>query len=613
MPATAANVQAEKRASSAASPRSAHPLSSPTAGDANKARTRSAADAQAQAKNPTKYSDARKFLISVHLISENDACSTLTMANILRSLAMTYKMPENVSKTLGHVAEVLHHIEQKRSLDLNAKSLTDLIKEIQSNISAEMESKFTALESKLTHPSPAQKQLETTAKELGIAAVSIKASTDDIGKSIAQVTDTSSQLANTATNYKDALLRSSEQHTKTLTRGQGAPTQVDPKITRDIERKSRQILIDTTDPRISEASQAEIKEKVSTAISEIIDPPPPVDTTILDVNKLQKGGFTVTFKEKEVVNWLQDAGTELKFTACIAPDASITKRVYSILAPRIPTTFNPTNDEHLREMEECNNLPFGSIAKARWIKPVYRRAPGQRAAHAILAIKDVNLANTCIRDGMYICGVRTRPSRLKHEPMQCMKCRRWGHFAHDCTAPSNICGTCGEEHRTDQCTNKDKTFCVSCKTDAHPSWDRDCPEFRRRCGQYDDNYPKNSLPYFPTEEEWTLIPRPSRLQQEERFPARYEVSAYQHPTPTTRAPSNKHNGKQRRQQGNKVPGNQYTMDRFLGPGPRSTQGTDSGATTNNYPADAAAPAFQNPLPTHPLTGPGQEPDPHGWE
>ena len=112
------------------------------------------------------------------------------------------------------------------------------------------------------------------------------------------------------------------------------------------------------------------------------------------------------FKEKEVVNWLQDAGVELEFTTRISPDASISKRIYSILAPRIQLTFDLSDEKQLREIEECNSLPVSSIGKARWIKPAYGRAPGQKAAHAILAIRDASVANVCIRDGMYICGLQ---------------------------------------------------------------------------------------------------------------------------------------------------------------------------------------------------------------
>ena len=212
-------------------------------------------------------------------------------------------------------------------------------------------------------------------------------------------------------------------------------------------------------------SQTGIKERVSSMIASIANPPPPKDVTITDVIKLRRGGFTVIFKDKEVIKWLQDDGVEI--TIGIAPDTSITKRVYSILVPCVPLTFNPLDDQHLREVKESNNLPAGTIDKARWIKPAYRRALGQMAAHAIFTLKDVDITNTCIRDSLYICGVRIRPSRLKHKPMQCMKCRRWGHFANACTATVNTCGMCGGDHQTNECNSRDTVHCVSCKSDEH--------------------------------------------------------------------------------------------------------------------------------------------------
>ena len=404
-----------------------------------------------------------------------------------------------------------------------------------------------------------------------------------MGKSLAQVTNTNSQLENTATSYKEALLKNNEQQTQT--HGHESSPQTDPRILRDVERKSRQILIDTQDPKVNEASNNEIKIKVGDAIKAITEPPPPKDVEILDVNKLRKGGFTVVFKNKDVIKWLQDTKAEFDFVTGIAPDATITQRVFPILAPRIPLTFNPSNGEHLREIEECNNLPTGTIEKARWIKPAYRRAPGQMAAHAIISIKDSTVANACIRDGISICGLRVRPSCLKHEPMQCMKCRRWGHFAGSCIAPKDICGTCGAEHRTNECNSREKTFCVSCKSNDHASWNRDCPEFRRRCDQYDENYPENNLSYFPTEEEWTLIQRPNKIQRAEKFPTRYAVAALQQQGQPKQTLANKTQGKQRKQ-GAKVPENQSTMDQFMAPG--SQQDAEPGEYTESNNADAAA-------------------------
>ncbi|KAF8274199.1 hypothetical protein EI94DRAFT_1530040, partial [Lactarius quietus] len=75
-----------------------------------------------------------------------------------------------------------------------------------------------------------------------------------------------------------------------------------------------------------------------------------------------------------------------------------------------------------------------------------------------------------------------------------------GHFAKGCPASQDTCGTCGGGHRTSNCDNKEKVYCVSCKSNNHASWDRECPEFLRHCAQFDENYPENNLPYFPTGE-----------------------------------------------------------------------------------------------------------------
>jgi hypothetical protein len=146
-----------------------------------------------------------------------------------------------------------------------------------------------------------------------------------MGKSIAQVTDTSSLLTNTATNYKDTLLKSSMQQPQSRPQHPTEKTSnPDPKVLRDIDRKARQILINTRDKKLLNASLAEIKEKVCAAINSITNPPPPKDTTVIEISKLCKGGFTVLFKEKDTVDWLQEAGVKLHFTLTLAEDATIT-------------------------------------------------------------------------------------------------------------------------------------------------------------------------------------------------------------------------------------------------------------------------------------------------
>jgi hypothetical protein len=108
-----------------------------------------------------------------------------------------------------------------------------------------------------------------------------------------------------------------------------------------------------------------------------------------------------------------------------------------------------------------------------------------------------------------------------------MKCRGWGHMAAGCLATKDTCGICGEEHRTSACNNNGKVYCVSCKTDQHASRDRACPEFIRRCTQFDERHPDNAMQYYPTDQDWTyaLAPSASRVPLGERFPQKFAVNS----------------------------------------------------------------------------------------
>jgi hypothetical protein len=586
--------QNERRTSSTAPARPGQPQA---AADNQKMKTRSVIDPAAPAKQTTKYKEARKYLRVHGLLAENAACTPQSMAGVLLLMTESYKLPDNIIKALEHTAETIQHMERHCQGCDRSKDTPELIKDLRTGLSAELDKKLEALEHKIALST--QDQLKSVTKEIEQAAVSIGTSADDIRNSIVKVSDTSTQLATTATTYRDTLLNAPAH-------SQERSTHSDPRIHRDVDRKARQILIDTMDEKILGASLTEIKNKVSAAFQAITDPPPPKDTTIVEISKLRRGGITILFKDIEVIKWLQDPATEVNFTAEIAPDAMITKRSYAILVPRIPLSFDPASSDHLREIEESNDIPPGAIVKARWIKPEYRRTPEQRAAHAIFSIRDPNIANICIRDGIYVCGLRIRPSRLKHEPMQCMKCRRWGHFAHSCTATSDACGTCSGDHRTNECQAKEKTHCVSCKSNTHASWDRNCPEFLRRCAQYDENYPENNLPYFPTSEDWTLTTRPSRLALPEKFPAQYAVGEIPQTKGPNTAPATKNNGKQRKRTTAKTPANQATIDKFLNPSQRPNR---EGAPTarRDRPTENEEDAYPNRATC------GTSPQPGGWD
>ncbi|KAF6761384.1 hypothetical protein DFP72DRAFT_781362, partial [Ephemerocybe angulata] len=95
-----------------------------------------------------------------------------------------------------------------------------------------------------------------------------------------------------------------------------------------------------------------------------------------------------------------------------------------------------------------------------------------------------------------ICGAILRARKDKKEPIRCRKCQLYGHIARDCKNKDDICGTCGTSgHWTAQCSTPQTRRCISCRGSNHASWDRQCPEFIRRCYEYDQRNPENTLPY----------------------------------------------------------------------------------------------------------------------
>lgn len=74
---------------------------------------------------------------------------------------------------------------------------------------------------------------------------------------------------------------------------------------------------------------------------------------------------------------------------------------------------------------------------------------------------------------------------------RCYKCQEYGHIANYCKKSQHICGKCGDEHKTDECTSETRK-CVNCvyakdvlKADPnidinHYAWSFKCPVFERK-------------------------------------------------------------------------------------------------------------------------------------
>ena len=421
------------------------------------------------------------------------------------------------SMTLQLITEALKHVIAKEKLEKTTKALLEgilkFIRETEESKKKKAGSLAAQTEVSTLHKAIKQDLLwmyETLAKQidgvLNTASVTLensekiladskdlKEATKEVSSKVGKVNDAVDKIATTTQSYRNVLAQ------RPLTANNSS---LDPKVLGDMERKARQILIDIFDDNANNVLSKSITEvivRANKALDKIDDAEKPDKVKVESALQSCKGALILTLNSKEAVTWLKQPEHKMAFTEGFSKGSHIRERSFNLIIPRVPIVFKPENRTHHREIEEVNGLKDHSIRKVRWIKPVARRHMGQMHAYAVLTVSSAKYANTLIRDGLIVCGTRVRPEKQKMEPIQCMKCRKWGHFAGECTASDNTCGTCGGEHCTNTCQNRSKLWCVSCQATNHASWDRNCPEFQRRCYLVDKQNPENSMPYFPME------------------------------------------------------------------------------------------------------------------
>ena len=69
--------------------------------------------------------------------------------------------------------------------------------------------------------------------------------------------------------------------------------------------------------------------------------------------------------------------------------------------------------------------------------------------------------------------------------------------------PISRCGNCSKNHRTSDCTTPEERICVSCVSEGHASWSRECPTFIKKLNKLNDRNPENTLQYIPMADPWT--------------------------------------------------------------------------------------------------------------
>jgi hypothetical protein len=393
------------------------------------------------------------------------------IAIALAQIIIKEKLEGTIKESLDEIISYIQSEEMREQQKSCEAKITAEESDLRKGINSDVTKLFNALSEQLIGIQNTSSEVLKSAGKLLENTESVTASTKDLTIKMGKITDTADKIATDTTSYRDAVLSRPVQPNRSV---------ADPKVLGDMERKAKQILIEIYDTEGNNTlgkSLSELLAKANEVIGEIEDADKPKEAKVEAIFKTRRGALVLILNSKDTAFWIKQPGIEETFTKAFSEGSHISERKYNLIIPRVPITFNPKDEGHLRELEEANSLLKYEILKVKWIKPIERRRSGQTHAFAIMTLSSVDSANRIIRDGLYIFNLQVRPTKQKHEPIQCMKCRKWGHFANKCQADKDTCGTCGNLHRTNVCTNKGKVYCVTCKDSSHASWDRTCPEF----------------------------------------------------------------------------------------------------------------------------------------
>ena len=276
--------------------------------------------------------------------------------------------------------------------------------------------------------------------------------------------------------------------------------------------KERQILldIDANHPLLKgDTPCSEINDMIQKALMSLQEIGGP-SLKIKALIQLRNGGFIIELPTPEAATWIRDPTRKLALTESLGSDIWVKHRTYNLLISFVPITTRIDDNKTLRNIEQDNDIPCNSIIQMKWIKDPSRHEENQRVAHALMSLNSPKAANRLISEGIYYDLGKLHARKDKKDPLHCLKCQHWGHMARNCTETKDTCGTCGGGHHHMKCNSYCTYYCANCKTNAHSSADKGCPEYQIQLAILNARTLENQMPYFPTEEPWTQVLLPPK-------------------------------------------------------------------------------------------------------
>ena len=160
------------------------------------------------------------------------------------------------------------------------------------------------------------------------------------------------------------------------------------------------------------------------------------------------GSILIEVDSDAAAKWFTDGVNRAEFCSALGDGFVFKTRIFNVLAFNTPLNLDPTNDSHMEEINEANDLDNNKITAMRWAKPIDRRTDHQRTAHLVLSFSSPDKANRTITNGILICNKKCHVEKIRRELIRCLRCQRWNHMAKDCSERGNTCSNVTARVRT---------------------------------------------------------------------------------------------------------------------------------------------------------------------
>jgi hypothetical protein len=156
------------------------------------------------------------------------------------------------------------------------------------------------------------------------------------------------------------------------------------------EVRSRQILLTPIDEHplhTNKDTNGSIAQKLQLTLKAISKDEDPL-TIVKSVILLHNNSILFEVNFMQAADWIKQPQTKQALLTGLGLPAEIKDRLHSIIVPYVPISLNITNPTSIGNIKSENSIPPGSITTVRWIKPLQRRAPGQKTAYIVFSFSD---------------------------------------------------------------------------------------------------------------------------------------------------------------------------------------------------------------------------------